>query len=485
MIGERVQDLWIHRSGTASFLLVAALALLVGFISTRFPQLAMTFVLLVLLLGARGRSRAAGVMTLWAYWLLIPGLRRVLDLVAPGSGPDPLSLLPFLGTGMLAFLELREIQLNRRAKAILLAAGASILIGLPVGFLKSPIAGCFAALAFGTALSAFVIGWADGVRGDATLERVLRGLLPLLALYAITQFLLPLTSWDKLWVENSELLSIAAPGEAGHIRVFSTLNSYFTLALVLAVGLILGLSYKRRIGRAVPIFVILTVALAFTFDRSVWLGLVIALFVFVAVGRKSGSGRVVATLLVGLTVLVVAAGSNPTTAALTERFTSLGSPGKDVSAQARLETTERLVPESLHQPLGSGLGQAGLSSELSGPAPDPTLVNIDDGYLSSLYQSGPIGLLLLVLAIGLSMKSAASASTNAKGRDQSKRSALFATLVMLVIVLASAEVLFGATGAIFWYLCGTAVALAAGEASAAGRAPGRTRTIVAPAPSPV
>jgi hypothetical protein len=437
---------------------IAIAAVICGALAVMSTQMAVSIVLLVFLLGIRGSSRTAAAVTLWSYWFLVPGLRRVLDVAAPATGTDPLSLFPFLATGLFALLELRETKLDRRARVILATALLSLAIGIPIGFVVSPQAAAFAGLAYGTAISAFVIGWGDATRGVASLEKVLIYLLPLIALYGIAQYLLPLTNWDSHWVATADIASIKAPGQLNHIRVFSTLNSYFPLAIVLSVGLMMGLGIKRRFGRTVMAFAPLIVALAFTYDRSAWLALVIGLIVFLSAARRGGVGRVVGIILVCLAALVVVGGSNPTTRAFTERVTSLGSPSKDVSAQSRIATTEQLVPESLHRPIGAGLGQAGLASERLGGSTNAALANIDDGYLSSLYQSGPFGLLLLLVAIGLSVGAAFRAAKNATPAIVQKRAALLATLVMLLVLLATGEVLFGAPGAIFWYLCGMAVA---------------------------
>jgi hypothetical protein len=441
---------------------IAFVAVICGAMAVRSTQLAVTLVLLVVLLGVRWHSRTAGIATLWVYWLLIPGLRRVLDIYAPAPGADPLSLFPFVATALIAVIELRQINLDRRARVILVLAGGSLAIGVPMGLLAEPSATIFAMFAYGSGVAAFVIGWGDGIDHKAVLERVLQILLPILALYAIGQYLLPLTSWDSNWVDTADIASIKAPGDLTHIRVFATLNSYFTLAIVLSVGLMLGLGVKRRFGATVVAFAPLILALVFTYNRSAWLGLVIGLFVFLAASRRSGGlGKVVGIVLVCLAALVLVGSSNPTTRAFTERVTSLGSPDDDVSTQDRLATTEKLLPESMRQPLGAGLGQAGIASQRLAGSGDETLANIDNGYVSALYQGGPFSLGLLLVAIGLSLNCAFRAAKRAPPEEQQTRAALLAVLVMLVILLASGEVLFGISGAMFWYFCGMAVATVA------------------------
>ena len=473
----RVFDPQIMRSSNLATIAAGVLALLVGALAVRSPQVSVTLALLVLLLAVRTWSRTAGLMTLWTYWLLAPLVRRMLDLTVAAPGADPLSLLPFLGTGMLALMELRENRLDRRARLILAVASIGIMLGVPAGLAADPAAASFAAVAYGAGVSAFVLGWGDGVRPEgSTLYRTLAAALVPLALYAIAQYFFPLASWDANWVDSGELSSLGAPQE-GYIRVFSTLNSPFTFAIVLATGILLGLGVRRRLGPSFLMTLPLVVALSLTFVRSAWLALVVGLLVFAVVARGRAAGRMVVVVVVCLVALVVVGDSNPTTQAFTQRVTSLGSPDEDVSAQKRLETTQRLLPASISQPLGAGLGQAGLAVRLERSG-DAKPMTVDDGYLSLLYQSGPFGLLLVVGALIASASAAVQALGRGPERDRPAHAALLATLVMLLVALASADVLFGLPGMILWYVCGLAVASASRARRAMRGPPGGPWTAV-------
>jgi putative inorganic carbon (hco3(-)) transporter len=467
----------IFRSTAVSAPLVALVALIVGAASVHVPQLAVAAVLLLLLFAIRTESRVAGLMTLWTYWLLIPALRRVLDLLADSPDADPLSVLPFVATALLALMELRENRLGNRARTILVAVTAAILLGVPVGLTVDPAATTFAAVAYLAGLSAFIIGWGDEVRPrtGSTLERALTaGLLPL-ALYGIAQYFLPLTSWDANWVDSAALGSIEAPQE-DHIRVFSTLNSPFTFAIVLAVGILFGIAMRRRFALGLLTLLPLVVALALTFVRSAWLALVVGLIVYAGAGKGRAAGRTVGVVIVCLVAVVALGSSNPTTKAFTDRLTSLGDPNSDVSAQERIETTNKLLPHSIRQPLGSGLGQAGLAANLN-ESEESGVVEVDNGYLALLYQSGPLALLLLLWAIFVSVGAAIHVLGRAPPEQRPYRAAILSILVMLLVAEASADVLFGIPGVIFWYLAGTSVAAWAGESGAAGWGMGELRDL--------
>jgi putative inorganic carbon (HCO3(-)) transporter len=453
----------ISRSNIASAPLVALLALMAGAMVVKQPQLAIAGVLLVLLFAIRMESREAGLMTLWTYWLLMPALRRIVDLLSEAPGADPLSVLPFVATALLALMELRENRLSRRARGILAMAALGIVIGVPMGLTVDPAAAMFAAVAYLAGLSAFVIGWGDELRprSGATLEHVLKVALVPLALYGIAQYFFPLTSWDSNWVNSTDLGSIKAPQE-GHIRVFSTLNSPFTFAILLAVGIVLGLSMRRRFIANLGYVLPLVVALALTFVRSAWLSLVVALIVYAAAAKGRAAGKTVAIVLVCLAGVVVVGSSNPTTKAFTERITSLGNPESDVSAKERLETTNRLLPQSIGQPLGAGVGQAGLAAGLN-ESGESGVVDVDDGYLALLYQVGPVAFLMVMYAMFAAVGDAIRSLGRSPPSARTYRATVLAILVMLLVAEASADVLFGIPGIVFWYMAGLSVASVSGE----------------------
>jgi putative inorganic carbon (HCO3(-)) transporter len=451
----------ISRSSFASAPLIAFVALVTGAVAVKMPQLAVAGTLLVLLFAIRMESRTAGLTTLWILWLLMPMLRRILDLAIEAPASDPLSVLPFVATALLALMELRENRLSRKARMILTLASLAFLIGVPMGLTIDPAATTFAAIAYLSGLSGFVLGWGDEVRpqSGSTLMQVLRWALIPIALYGIAQYFYPLTNWDSNWVTSTDLGSIMAP-QKNHIRVFSTLNSPFTFAITLSVGIMLGVSVRRRFLPGLVMLLPLIVALALTFVRSAWLSLVIGLIVYAAAGKGRAAGKTVAIILVCLAGVVVVGSSNPTTKAFTDRITSLGD-SKDVSAKERIETTNKLLPESIRQPLGAGLGQAGLAANLS-ESKEAGVVEVDDGYLALLYQSGPLAFLLILYAIFGSVGCALAALGRGPPRERAYRAAILAILVMLLIAESSADVLFGLPGVIFWYLAGLSVASVTG-----------------------
>jgi putative inorganic carbon (hco3(-)) transporter len=290
-----------------------------------------------------------------------------------------------------------------------------------------------------------------------------------LALYGIAQYFWPLTSWDQHWVSVADIASVESP-QKGHIRSFSTLNSPFTFAITLTVGLLFALSLRRRFLVTMLFVLPVIVALALTFVRSAWLALIVGMIVYAAAGRGKAAGKTVAIILVCLAGLMVVGSSNPTTKAFTDRLTSLGDTGEDRSANERLETTNRLLPQSISQPLGAGLGQAGLAAGLS-ESGEGKVVEVDNGYLAILYQSGPLAFFFLLFALGSCVGAAIKMLGRAPPEERQYRAVVLAILVALLLAESSADVLFGLPGVIFWYLGGVAVAGLTGSTITAGREP--------------
>ncbi len=443
--------------------LVGVAAMVVGAVATKSVQAAMTVSILVLLIAVFLHSRRVGLVGLWWIWMLTPALRRIIALEGGTPTSDPLSLLPFLATLALAVIELRRSHMAPRAQLTMQLAAIGFLIGAPMGLKADPNAFAFTLLAYLSGVSAIAIGWVDAREsGRPSLFRVLAIAGPVLAVYGIAQYFLPLTSWDTNWINTVQLASIGSP-EKGHIRIFSLLNSPGTFGLVLAAAIILCFGLRRQLLTTFASNLLMMVALALTFVRSAWLSLAVGTIVFAAAQRGKSARRLVGFIAIFLVLVFGVGGSNPATRAFTERITTLGQLGKDESAQARLNVAQE-IPAAVSQPIGKGLGTAGQGLKLEGGKGEN--VATDNGYLALLTELGPLGFLLVVWAM---VRGVVSGLRGVGGRDAETRllrAAVLAALVALVFADAGGDILYGITGAIFWYLVGFAI-------SSENRRPGR------------
>lgn len=433
---------------TCAALAAAVLAALVAYS----PQLALTVVLIVLGYCLHLVDRRAAFVLVWLAWLLVPGVRRILGLGGYVEA-DPLSVAPFVLTLMVAALELMRTEqppIARRVPGLVIAGW---LVGLPAGLAFSPEAALYNLIAYGAAAGAYLIGFNEPARrvSELTLVRALAVGGPLVALYAVAQYLLPLTPWDEAWLESVDVVTFGAP-EAGKVRVFGTLNAPGILAGVLALALLWTLC-RRRVSWPVVIgAVAMALALTLTYVRASWISLAVALVVLCAISGVRGLSRAAVPVAVVVAAVLALAPVSPTAAAVVDRFDTLSSLGQDTSAQARSTTWTTLVPEAATRPGGHGLGTAGEGSKLAGPG---TLRATDNGYLSLLYQAGPVGALLVLAGLLTALRAAGRRAWPLR-RELSEGAFLLSAVALILVFMVSGDHFYGAVGVVLFYLLGAA-----------------------------
>lgn len=439
----------LPEGGVAWYALALVAALATAAASLYSVQWGCTAVLVILTLGVHHRNRTAGMAVVWGVWLLAPLLRRLLYLSHPVSQADPLALAPFLCTAALIAVELSGVHFDARAKRILLFVAGGYAIGIPIGLLASPVAAGFALFAYLVAAGCFVIGYRDG--GEASSSALVNVVLlaaPLMAGYAFLQYYLDLPEWDSVWLSVSDINS-AGSSDGSRVRPWSTLNSPGTNAVIMAIACVFTITLRRltplRLAGALVVFG----ALALTYARSAWISLVAALAGMMVITRGRAARRV-GVVAVVLVALAPVAFSGSTGAALTERVDTVGALGNDESAQERQATPLRLLPQAIAQPLGFGIGSAGEATRLTGSGFRYT----DNGYLSLMFQVGPVGFLLVAFAV---FSCFAAACRNAWRSPHGIDVLVFATLLLLIVSLFAGDQLFGIGGMIFWYMAGLAM----------------------------
>jgi O-antigen ligase len=216
---------------------------------------------------------------------------------------------------------------------------------------------------------------------------------------------------------------------------------------------------------------VLAIALELTFVRSSWLALPIAALAHVAASRGRSARLLlgVGVTVIGLTLILSPVSS--TAHQVVDRAATFGHLGSDVSVNSRSSTFSSSFPGAARAPLGHGLGTAGTPSALNTAQAD--LAVPDDGYLSLIYQVGPVGFLLVVAALLLMVRAAWSAARS--GPNQEQGAVLLAMLVFMLVVLGSGDAFYGLGGLTLWFLGGQALRLAHGGQ--------RTSPVVSPSPA--
>jgi putative inorganic carbon (HCO3(-)) transporter len=446
----------IHRPRLAAELswglVVVAASVATAWLTMRQLQLGCAVALLTLTVGLYLWDRRAGLACVWLLWLLSPWIRRLFGLAGPYVSADPLAVAPFLATGAVAALELTRARLSPTAKRVLVLAGLGYAVGIPAG-IGAPEALGFALFAYLAAVSAFGIGYGEPPgHGRLTLPTLLVTAMPIISVYGLLQYFSPLPQWDAVWLETvgDTLNSIGSP-EDGRIRIFATLNAPGTLGLVLGMTALCLLGLRRFNPIHLVSLVLVLAALALTYVRSAWVALIVALLVLLFASRGRAVGRIV--VVIGLIALAVIglAGRSPAGEAVVGRFNTLGNTSSDTSAQARIATPTELVPQAVAQPLGSGLGSAGEATRLGAGS---GLRNTDNAWLSLLVQVGPFGFVLVAAAATIGVRRA----LRTMRRSHDATDVLVVGLLAFLFVAAlTGDTFYGLSGAITWYLLGTAV----------------------------
>lgn len=414
-------------------------------------QLGCSLALTILVVGLYFANRSAGLAAMWLVWLVAPFLRRVFFLSDPVEASDPLALAPFVATAAIVVLEYSRANLDAKSRRLLLLVGAGYAVGAPLGLLLSPTAAAFAAFAYLTAAGCFVIGYREGGPGmRLVLPVVLMVATPVLALYAVGQYYSdPLPEWDAVWLETAEINSAGSP-DGDRVRVWGTLNSPGTFALILGTASTALVAYRNfSVARLMAVLVILA-ALALTYVRSAWLALAVAIVVIAVISRGAAAKQLIPVVL-ALAVLGPVALSGATGAALTERADSFGQLGTDESAGERVATPLSLVPGAVASPLGRGLGQAGEATRLLSSG---GFRYTDNGYLSLLFQVGPFGFVLVMAAVVMAVR---RAWRNVWREPDDTNVLVLGLLALFGVALLAGDSLYGVGGMIFWYTTGLAM----------------------------
>ena len=435
--------------GPAWWVAAPLVVLVTAYLTLTSVQMGCTVALVVLVVGLYIRDRRIGLAAAWIVWLVAPFLRRVLFLSEYQDDADPLALAPFLAMALVIGLELANVELSRRARRLVWLVAAGYVFGIPSGFLSAPAPAVFAVFAYMTAAACFVIGYRDAQEGGhPSWLPVCMVVVPFLSLYGLRQYFGDLPEWDAVWLGTADITSAGAQ-EEGKVRIWGTLNSPGAFSLVLGLTIVGYMSFRRMTPiRLIALLPILG-ALALTYARSAWLGLMVAMIAILVATRGAALKQLAPVVLVAVVAgPLVFTGETGT--ALSDRFATFGSLGTDESAQARKATPLTVVPSALGQPLGYGLGSAGEASRLS---PAGGFRATDNGYLSLLFQVGPVGFALVIVAIAIALS---KAWDNIRRKPSGVDVAAFGVLAFFLTTMLAGDQLFGVAGMIFWATCGFA-----------------------------
>jgi hypothetical protein len=418
-------------------------------------QAALAIVLVMGVVALYEHDRALGVAAMFTFWLIAPFLRRVVALLTGTVANDPLSLAPYVAVGAIAALEFAWVHVPQSIRRLVMLAAGGFAIGLPLGFTSGPGSAAFAFGAYVAGVGAAVLAFREGpLARDSTLRRVLLYAMPVIAAYAICQRYLPRTPWDDYWLQNVDFLSIGGATADDTLRVFGTVNSPGTLGGLLGLTLLCYLTVTNHRAWAIASAAIVVAALSLTSVRSSWYALVAAGLAHIVASRGESARVILGSVAVVVAAAIALSPVNHAAKDTVHRFETIAHLSSDTSATDRKTTFRTLFPKAVRAPLGHGLGTAGESTKLNGQS---DLRAPDNGYLSLMYQVGPVGFTLVMVALGI-MFVAAWNGARERGPGQDMRLLLFAMLVYILMLTTSGDAFYGVTGAILWFIGGQVLA---------------------------
>ncbi len=349
------------------------------------------------------RAPARYIVFVLLVFMLAPGLRHFTDFYTAFSKTNPIELTPYLVVIPTAPRVLLHL-LNRGFRStifflMLLTITVALAVALLRGNIPEAILSYLRYLA-PILFAVYIISYADQREHiRATVRRLLLIALPLMAGYAIWQFV-DITPWDAYFMKSAPIDSIGYPVPF-QVRVFGTMNSPGSLAAMLATSMLLTMPSVRGIGWVG--FVAGLVAFMLTTQRAAMGGFCLGFLIMALMGRdRRMRGTLVmmaATVAVTLAVVLAVPGTAKKVSGSLDSVSSLNT---DDSARARLAEYHNFLPWLDSLPMGRGMGWS-----------KNPLVIIDSGLIEGFVSLGvPIGMMffgtLVVVIItggGVAMRS--------------------------------------------------------------------------------
>ncbi|GAC1418350.1 MAG: hypothetical protein NVS3B16_15100 [Vulcanimicrobiaceae bacterium] len=343
-------------------------------------------------------------------WALTPEIRRLIDWRSSYTAVSIVIALPLVGllvpafayfyTPTLALIQRRVlVPLWLYVGGFVSACGIGLAAGNGLGALYS---------FFDFVLSALFGVWVTtlDIPRKVLYEKVASFLLNLatpVSLYAFYQFAV-LPPWDRSWLMQVNAVSFGAPFPF-QFRPFSTLNGPAIFADFLLGVLLLNMPRISK-GGAFRIlkFAIVVAALVLTRVRAEWIGAIVGLLAYVAVGPGRVRNFAIVGALAGLIALFTANtalifGTTQADATLQQRFSTFSDIAQDQSYQERQMYLGSVLVTALQQPFGTGLGVVGPGARLE-PGKNGVF---DNGFVARLTEMGFFGFACYIAALGFAL----------------------------------------------------------------------------------
>ncbi len=389
---------------------------------------------------------------MWWLWFITPEIRRLVDYQIGFQPISPVMLTPYLVTGLTFFSVLLYFPtlLNKRVFPITLAM-AGILYGYFVGIINAGLLPATFGLLnwlLPVLFGIYVIIFSNKYESfkQSTYRTFVWGTM-IMGIYGLFQYINP-PPWDKYWMLASKMLSIGLPLPY-HVRIFSTMNSPGPFAMEL-MGTLLMLSVGASAWR-IPAAIFGYLTFLLTLVRTAWGGWAVGLIYLIYRFKPQYTIRyVVATIFVLMLALPVLS-IGPIANSIDKRVQSIENVQQNASYKVRVNFYKDFFYKSLDEPIGTGIGNVGVSGRLSSSG---HVVNFDSGIMEIPYVLGWPGALLFIFG---TLWTLMYVTLNSSASKDPFIAVYGAIALSVFVTLPFFDTLIGTSGMLFWGFCGMTI----------------------------
>ncbi len=337
------------------------------------------------------------------------GLRRIIDFyINHNFTPlSPISLVPLLLAGAMAMRWALDFQqLPPWAVRIFACLTGAVAYAFAIGFFRVQLGAVYA---LGEVLGPLALmGYAMVLNPSARVrDRWVRSFAwgaIFASAYGWYQYL-TIPPWDAFWLVKVNFVGYMGIPEPTKMSCFSTMAERGVLASYLAFAVVpMIVSPRWRTWLSWPAVVLVFSVILLTASRGGLLIAVMATVIFWLVNRGAGKGQILlATVIVG-TAAWFGIEQIPNAPKVIKRFSTLSDIERDGSYKGRVHIMSGGVGATLSNPLGSGLGAAGLGTRVNTGTLKTTAEFGDAGYFQVILVYGLIGTSLFIRGLYLAWK---------------------------------------------------------------------------------
>lgn len=335
----------------------------------------------------------------WWLWFLIPFVRRLSDWRSNTFiQPSPLLMTPYLVT-LISIITLWKCfpKVHRQGGLPFLLSFLAVIYGITVGLIyRQPLTLIINGLdwivpvVFGFHLFA---NWRSYPTYRQNFQRVFLWGVLIMGIYGIIQFCFS-PPWDAYWLAKADFGSGTIGGTQNlkpfSINVWSTMTSNRPFSTVMMAGLILLFVNKSKGKLGLPASIAGYISFLLARKRTTWASWLIAFFILLTSLKSHIQKRIIISIVIGAIFLVPLSSVEPFSSFIYSRFESFSTLEDDHSANARLETFEKLSDQAFLSFFGQGIGGRAFDSGILS-----TLLDL--GWFGAIFYIGGIILLLLSL----------------------------------------------------------------------------------------